>query len=73
MQVGQKYSTAGWDSLSLFHKMMVRSSSLAIHGNLNETAYQADNTKGWKGTKRNVDGTAHSTLLKLMTGMVLWV
>ena len=26
----------------------------------NETAYQADNTKGWKGTKRNVDGTAHS-------------
>jgi len=26
----------------------------------NETAYQADNTKGWKATKRNVDGTAHS-------------
>jgi len=26
----------------------------------NETAYQADNTKGWKGTKSNVDGTAHS-------------
>ena len=26
----------------------------------NETAYQADNTKGWKATKRNVDGTAHA-------------
>jgi hypothetical protein len=26
----------------------------------NETAYQADNTKGWEGTKRNVDGTDHS-------------
>jgi hypothetical protein len=26
----------------------------------NETAYQADNTKGWEGTKQNVDGTDHS-------------
>ena len=26
----------------------------------NETAYQADNTKGWEGTKSNVDGTDHS-------------
>ena len=26
----------------------------------NETAYQADNTKGWEGTKFNVDGTDHS-------------
>ena len=26
----------------------------------NETAYQADNTKGWEGTKKNVDGTDHS-------------
>ena len=37
----------------------------------NETAYQADNTKGWKGTKRNVDGTdLPDRLLRLMTGMV---
>ena len=26
----------------------------------NETAYQADNTKGWEGTKKNLDGTNHS-------------
>ena len=30
----------------------------------NESAYQADNTKGWKGTKRNVDGTAHADAAK---------
>ena len=26
----------------------------------NETAYQANNSKGWKGTKQNVDGSANS-------------
>ena len=26
----------------------------------NESAYQSDNSKGWKGTKHNVDGTAHA-------------
>ena len=26
----------------------------------NETAYQADNSKGWKGTKTNLDGSAHA-------------
>ena len=26
----------------------------------NETAYQADNSKGWKGVKYNVDGSDHS-------------
>jgi len=26
----------------------------------NETAYQADNSKGWKGTKHNLDGTDHA-------------
>ncbi len=25
-----------------------------------ENAYQADNSKGWKGTKDNVDGTDHA-------------
>ena len=29
-----------------------------------ETAYQADNTKGWKGTKHNLDGTAHADAAK---------
>ena len=26
----------------------------------NETAYQQDNTKGWKATKHNLDGTPHA-------------
>ena len=30
------------------------------HYNGTEAAYQADNTKGWEGTKRNVDGTDDS-------------
>ena len=25
-----------------------------------ESAYQADNSKGWKGAKRNLDGTDHA-------------
>ena len=29
-----------------------------------ETAYQADNTKGWKGRKLNIDGTAHADAAK---------
>ena len=26
----------------------------------NESAYQADNSKGWKGTKTNLDGSDHA-------------
>ena len=26
----------------------------------NESAYQADNSKGWKGTKSNIDGSDHA-------------
>ena len=29
-----------------------------------EAAYQADNTKGWKATKSNVDGSAHADAAK---------
>ena len=29
-----------------------------------ETAYQADNSKGWKGVKRNLDGTDHADQAK---------
>ena len=30
----------------------------------NETKYQADNTKGWKGKKDNLDGTDHADVAK---------
>ena len=30
----------------------------------NETAYQADNSKGWKGKKENVDGSDHADAAK---------
>ena len=30
----------------------------------NEAAYQADNSKGWKGTKANIDGSAHADASK---------
>ena len=30
----------------------------------NESAYQADNSKGWKGVKRNLDGTDHADQAK---------
>ena len=32
--------------------------------NWDESAYQADNTKGWKGKKANVDGSAHADAAK---------
>ena len=32
--------------------------------NWDESAYQADNTKGWKGKKSNVDGSAHADAAK---------
>ena len=39
----------------------------------NETAYQADNTKGWEGTKRNVDGTDHSDTATYDWNGTAWV
>jgi len=39
----------------------------------NEIAYQADNTKGWEGTKRNVDGTDHSDTATYDWNGTAWV
>jgi hypothetical protein len=39
----------------------------------NETAYQADNTKGWEGTKRNVDGSNHSDTATYDWNGTAWV
>ena len=39
----------------------------------NETAYQADNTKGWEGTKFNVDGTDHSDTATYDWNGTAWV
>ena len=39
----------------------------------NETAYQADNTKGWEGTKRNVDGSDHSDTATYDWNGTAWV
>ena len=39
----------------------------------NETAYQADNTKGWEGTKRNLDGTDHSDTATYDWNGTAWV
>ena len=39
----------------------------------NETAYQADNTKGWEGNKENVDGSAHSDTATYDWNGTAWV
>jgi hypothetical protein len=38
-----------------------------------EAAYQADNTKGWEGTKRNVDGSDHSDTATYDWNGTAWV
>ena len=38
-----------------------------------ETAYQADNTKGWKATKQNWDGTTHSDTATYAWNGTAWV
>jgi len=39
----------------------------------NETAHQADNTKGWEATKYNVDGTDHSDTATYDWNGTAWV
>ena len=39
----------------------------------NETAYQADNTKGWEGVKYNVDGSDHSDTATYDWNGTAWV
>ncbi len=39
----------------------------------NETAYQADNTKGWEAFKENLDGSNHSDIAKYDWNGTAWV
>jgi hypothetical protein len=39
----------------------------------NETAHQADNTKGWEGTKSNVDGSTHTDTATYDWNGTAWV
>lgn len=39
----------------------------------NDNAYQADNTKGWEATKKNMDGTAHSDTAKYDWNGTAWI
>jgi hypothetical protein len=38
-----------------------------------ESAYQADNTKGWKATKRNIDGSVHADTATYDWNGTAWV
>jgi hypothetical protein len=56
-------STASWDAPITYPSVIDDGADPVVWNwsiTWNETAYQADNTKGWEGTKRNVDGTDHS-------------
>ena len=56
-------STASWDA-PITHPSVTDDGADPVvwewNISWNETAYQADNTKGWEGTKKNVDGSDHS-------------
>ena len=56
-------STASWDSPITYPSVTNDGADPVVWEwriSWNETAYQADNSKGWKGTKHNVDGSDHS-------------
>ena len=56
-------STAAWDAPITYPSVTDDGADPVVWNwsiTWNETAYQADNTKGWKATKSNVDGSAHS-------------
>ena len=56
-------STASWDAPITYPSVTDDGADPVVWNwsiTWNETAYQADNTKGWKATKSNVDGSAHS-------------
>ena len=53
-------STAAWDAPITYPSVTDDGADPVVYNwsiSWNETAYQADNTKGWKATKLNVDGT----------------
>ena len=56
-------STAGWDSPINYPSVTDDGADPVVWNyqiHWNESAYQADNTKGWKATKHNVDGSDHA-------------
>jgi hypothetical protein len=56
-------STAGWDS-PITYPSVTNDGADPVVWNWNiewdESAYQADNSKGWKGVKENLDGSDHA-------------
>ena len=60
-------SIAGWEAPITYPSVVNDGADPVVwqYGiNWDETAYQADNTKGWKATKINLDGTAHADASK---------
>ena len=60
-------STAAWDSPITFPSVTDDGADPVVWRwiiSWNETAYQADNSKGWKGVKRNLDGSDHADQAK---------
>ena len=56
-------STASWDAPITYPNITNDGANPVVWNwdiNWDEDVYQADNTKGWKGNKFNVDGTVHS-------------
>ena len=60
-------STASWDAPITYPSVTNDGADPVVWEwkiSWNETAYQADNTKGWKGKKVNIDGTDHADAAK---------
>ena len=56
-------TTASWDAPITYPSVIDDGADPVVWSYMiswNETGYQADNTKGWEATKRNVDGTDHA-------------
>ena len=56
-------STAGWDAPITYPSVINDGADPIVWQyaiEWNESAYQADNSKGWKATKVNVDGSDHA-------------
>ncbi len=69
-------STASWDAPITYPTITDDAADPVVWNwsiTWNETAYQADNTKGWEGTKRNVDGSDHTDTATYDWNGTAWV
>ena len=69
-------STASWDAPITYPSVTDDGADPVVWQwsiSWNETAYQADNTKGWEGIKRNVDRTDHSDTATYDWNGTAWV